>query len=197
MRTVLGCLLCAVLISCHAATSDKHSNVIADTSNYDTKLAISALLDSLEYSYVKNVENSADTSLLKFYKKSPIEFKSDSIRYYAAESSFFKADSSVISQLLLFLGDSSKCTWIYSPDPYSSNVRKWEFSFSKEGGAKVLIYSYILSACGGGEKIPNTPIAIEYIVNKMDLKVFASWYKSHYLLNKYQLCKKFKDDIIK
>ncbi|SEW51582.1 hypothetical protein [Chitinophaga arvensicola] len=196
MRIILGYLLFVILISCQGRPDSKYRKVIADTSDHRVKGSILALLDSLEYSYVKNVENSEDTSLLKFYKKSPIDFRFDSIRYYAAESSFFKTDSAIIEQLLQFSGDSSRCAWIYSPDPHSSNVRKWEFGFSNEDGAKVLIYAYIMSACGSEKRIPRSPSAIEYIINKIDLKVFSHWFKSNYFLNRYQLCEKFKHEML-
>ncbi|WP_217607141.1 hypothetical protein [Chitinophaga sp. GbtcB8] len=195
MRIIFSCLLCVFFVNCQTNVNSNYKDEGTDTSNPGLRKPILSLLDSLEYSYVKNLANSDDTSLLKFYKKTSIDFKQDSLRYYTAVSSFFKADSTIIDQLLLFYKDSSKCKWIYSPNPYSSNVKKWEFNFSNENGAKVLIYTYIMSACGGDKKIPNNPGSIEYIVDRIDMRSFLEWFRNNRSLNHYQLCQKFKKEL--
>ncbi|WP_110051606.1 hypothetical protein [Chitinophaga sp. S165] len=162
-------------------------------SRYTVDQQLNGLLDSLRYCYVRNIKNSEDR-LLEFYKKKPEDFKEDSLVYYTAVTSFFNADSTILKKILVFQGDSSRCGWIYSPKPYSSIAREWEGHFNKEMGSKVLIYAYLMGACGNDKNIPNDPDLIEEIFNKIQLTDFSHWLDAHQTLNKMELCRKFKEE---
>lgn len=139
---------------------------------YDT------LLSGLTKNYVVNVLSVGEDNrqpILKFYNRSELDFNNDSIIYFRSIESFFACDSSIINYLTSFVGDTSICDWIYSPNPYSSKIKNWEIQFTKEQGATVLIYDFLAQSVVDKSAITTSPSEVELILSRYKLQELSEW----------------------
>lgn len=99
-------------------------------SKTETESNVDSCLLGLNCSYVNFVINSTnfEANLLKFYNKSILEFKSDSIKYFTALKDFYKSDDNLIKHLLKYKNfeQNHDCSWLDGSlptnNPFSSYI---------------------------------------------------------------------------
>jgi hypothetical protein len=172
-------LRCSSGISTNKYPKDKQeTQLVQNTSIHiarDTSVWYDSILTSLSKNYILNVVGNNKQLLLDFYHKSEVDFLKYSAEYSWAVNSFYSSPLSIVYYLLKFEGDTTLCFWIFSKNPLSSNIKKWEFEFSKQQGATVLIYDYLTWNNSKKKKITTDPGEIEKIITDINLYKIKQW----------------------
>lgn len=152
-----------------------------------------SILKGLSKNYVLNIAADNKIDLLRFYNRTDSAFEKDSTEYHRSVKDFYNCDSLILTYLLVnYKGDTSACFWVYSHHPHSSTIKKWEFGFTKEEGAAVLIYDYFVNDPGSrGHAITTSPGEIEKIIGQVNLDMIGKWMEKNANLRFSEMKKEF------